>query len=72
MHVYRHKNTQNGSDSEHESEPESEPESTFESDGVFALYENLEEFKRCTILNNTICEKGFAEVIQEYQNQTVG
>jgi hypothetical protein len=38
-------------------------------DGIFSIYENLEELKKCTIDNNTLLETGFSEALVSY---TVG
>ena len=66
MHVYRRKTTHvrpnQVSDSEN-SDSDDEYE-TF--DGIFTIYENLDELKRCTIDNNTLSATGFAEAIRDF------
>ena len=66
MHVYRRKTTHvrpnQVSDSEN-SDSDDEYE-TF--DGMFTIYENLDELKRCTIDNNTLSATGFAEAIRDF------
>jgi hypothetical protein len=68
MHVYRRKTThvrpnQKNDDTDSDSDSDDEYE-TF--DGIFTIYENLDELKRCTIDNNTLSATGFAEEIQKF------
>ncbi len=66
IHVYRRKTTHvrpnnDSDDSDYDSDD------GFEAfDGIFAIYENLDELKRCTIDNNTLSETGFAEAISKF------
>jgi hypothetical protein len=68
MHVYRRKTTHvrpNKNDDDTDSGSDSdEGYETF--DGIFTIYENLDELKRCTIDNNTLSATGFAEEIQKF------
>lgn len=68
MHVYRRKTThvrpnKNDDDSDSDSDSD-EGYETF--DGIFTIYENLDELKRCTIDNNTLSTTGFAEAIRDF------
>jgi hypothetical protein len=68
MHVYRRLTThvrpnRNNEDTDSDSDSDEEYE-TF--DGIFTIYENLDELKRCTIDNNTLSATGFAEAIKDF------
>ena len=68
MHVYRRKTThvrpnQKNDDTDSDSDSDDEYEMV---DGIFTIYENLDELKRCTIDNNTLSATGFAEEIQKF------
>ena len=68
MHVYRRKTThvrpnRNNDDTDSDSDSD-EGYETF--DGIFTIYENLDELKRCAIDNNTLSDTGFAEAISKF------
>ena len=68
MHVYRRKTTHVRPNSKNDdTDSESESDDVYEAiDGIFTIYENLDELKRCTIDNNTLSATGFAEAIKDF------
>ena len=68
MHVYRRRKTYirpNSKNDDTDSDSDSDDEYE-EFDGIFTIYENLDELKRCVIDNNTLSATGFAEVISTF------
>ena len=68
LHAYRRKTThvrpnRNDDDTDSGSDSDEEYEKF---DGIFTIYENLDELKRCTIDNNTLSATGFAEAIRDF------
>ena len=68
MHVYRRKTTHvRPNQKNDDTDPDSDSDDEYEMfDGIFTIYENLDELKRCTIDNNTLSATGFAEEIQKF------
>ena len=70
VHVLKTQNTDTDSDADDDSDDEYD---IF--DGIFSIYDNLEELKKCTIDNNSLLATGFAEALGaciQLLNYTVG